>query len=405
MPKNSFRELAAGAGLRDREKLTERHSDIPDRPDDIRSAYARDETRILHCRAFRRLKHKTQVFPNIENDHICTRMEHVLHVASVAGTISDYLGLDRDLTRAIALGHDIGHAPFGHEGEKLLNQLSQKKLGEPFRHESNGLRFADKIELLENFDGTFNNLGLTYAVRDGIVCHTGEAEYRPLRPREELGDLEEIADDPDAGSAEPATWEACVVKISDKIAYLGRDIEDAKALGFLDTGELAELTEMARETGRGAINTTMIMHELISDICRNSDPDAGIRLSDSAAENMSRLTHFNYSHIYNDSRLRPYSRFAHSVIAEIYNMLIQFYAGAETIDALRAVKRDYPVVVGEFINSLRRCSAIDSPVEYRNEKIYGTLSSQETYMRAIVDFISGMTDRYSVRAYEELLKY
>lgn len=405
MPKNSFQDLAAGGGREDREKLTERFSAIPDREGDIRSEFARDETRLLHCRAFRRLKHKTQVFPNIKNDHICTRMEHVLHVASVAGTISDYLGLDTELTRAIALGHDIGHAPFGHEGEKLLNQLTQKKLGEPFRHESNGLRFADKIELLENFDGTFNNLGLTYAVRDGIVCHTGEAEYRPLRPREELGDLENVAGDELAGSAEPATWEACVVKISDKIAYLGRDIEDAKALGFLDTAELAELKEMARQSGNGAINTTVIMHELIADICRSSDPDAGIRLSDKGAENMSALMEFNYSHIYNDSRLRPYSRFAHSVIAEIYNMLIQFYEGRETIDALRAVRSDYPVVVGEFIGSLRRLGAIDSPVEYRNNKIYGTLETQETYMRAIVDFISGMTDRYAVRAYEELLKY
>ncbi|MGI6203672.1 MAG: deoxyguanosinetriphosphate triphosphohydrolase family protein [Anaerovoracaceae bacterium] len=405
MPKNSFKDLAAGGGREDREKLTERFSAIPDRAGDIRSDFARDETRLLHCRAFRRLKHKTQVFPNIENDHICTRMEHVLHVASVAGTISDYLGLDTELTRAIALGHDIGHAPFGHEGEKLLNKLTQKKLSEPFRHESNGLRFADKIELLENFDGTFNNLGLTYAVRDGIVCHTGEEEYRPLRPRGELGDLEDIAADELAGSAEPATWEACVVKISDKIAYLGRDIEDAKALGFLDTAELAELKEMARQSGSGAINTTVIMHELIADICSCSDPDAGIRLSDKGAESMRELTDFNYSHIYNDSRLRPYSRFAHSVIAEVYNMLIQFYEGRETIDALRAVKSDYPVVVGEFIGSLRRLSAVDSPVEYRNNKIYGTLDTRETYIRAIVDFISGMTDRYAIRAYEELLKY
>ena len=140
---------------------------------DIRPVFQRDRDRILHCKSFRRLKHKTQVFFNIDNDHICTRMEHVQHVESVSCTIAKYLGLNTDLTRAIAMGHDLGHAPFGHEGEVELTKI-RKELGmDAFWHERNSLRIIEDIELLEDNNKNYQNLNLTYAVRDGIISHCG----------------------------------------------------------------------------------------------------------------------------------------------------------------------------------------------------------------------------------------
>ena len=144
------------------------------RENDIRSPYERDYTRILHSLAYRRLKHKTQVFFNIDNDHICTRMEHVQHVESVSCTIAKYLGLNVDLTKAIATGHDLGHAPFGHEGEVELTEIRKENGLDKFWHERNGLRVVDKLELLENDKRNFCNLDLTYAVRDGIISHCGD---------------------------------------------------------------------------------------------------------------------------------------------------------------------------------------------------------------------------------------
>lgn len=134
-----------------------RQEELYKRTGDIRSPYERDYTRILHSPAYRRLKHKTQVFFNIDNDHICTRMEHVQHVESVSCTIAKFLGLNVDLTRAIALGHDLGHAPFGHEGEVELTKIRIENGFDAFRHERNSLRIIDNIELLEDPDRNYKN--------------------------------------------------------------------------------------------------------------------------------------------------------------------------------------------------------------------------------------------------------
>ena len=137
-----FQEFAAAPSHPRWEALAGRKSRLYARPDDIRDPFARDYTRVLHSMAYRRLKHKTQVFFNIDNDHICTRMEHVAHVESVSSTIAAALGLNQDLTRAIAMAHDLGHAPFGHQGETVIRSLSQTHLGQTFWHEQNALRFA-----------------------------------------------------------------------------------------------------------------------------------------------------------------------------------------------------------------------------------------------------------------------
>ena len=260
--KNAFKGVAATPDNPRWRDFTARQSELYSREDEIRSPFARDYTRILHCTAFRRLKHKTQVFYNVDNDHVCTRLEHVAHVESVANTIAKYLGLNDELTRAISFGHDLGHAPFGHYGERVLSDISKANNLGIFWHERNGLRLVDKLELLEDSNKKLRNLNLTYAVRDGIISHCGEVDQNGIRPRGELIELEEFDS---VGKYQPATWEGCVVKISDKIAYIGRDIEDALSLGFLTRGQLSELEEVS-----GAVNTTVIVHDLISDICKNS---------------------------------------------------------------------------------------------------------------------------------------
>ncbi|MBQ3086974.1 MAG: HD domain-containing protein, partial [Clostridia bacterium] len=145
-----FKAFAVAPHNENYEVFATRRTPLYTKDNDTRSFFERDYTRILHSLAYRRLKHKTQVFFNISNDHICTRMEHVSHVESVATTISKSLGLNIELTRAIAMGHDLGHAPFGHQGERKLHKLSKEHLGVSFFHEKNGLRFVDHIELLED---------------------------------------------------------------------------------------------------------------------------------------------------------------------------------------------------------------------------------------------------------------
>ena len=161
--------------------------------DDIRSEFARDYNRILHSNAYRRLKHKTQVFYATHNDHVCTRIEHVNHVASISQTLAKYLGLNTELVSSIAIGHDLGHPPFGHVGEKILEKIiKENDINLKFWHEGNSLRFVDKIETLPDSAGVERNLNLTYAVRDGIVCHCGEVDQNVLYPRTVLQEQEKL---------------------------------------------------------------------------------------------------------------------------------------------------------------------------------------------------------------------
>ncbi|MBO4547216.1 MAG: HD domain-containing protein, partial [Treponema sp.] len=191
--KDSFKGAATVLGSPKWQEATKRSSSLYERGNDIRSEFERDYTRILHCQAYSRLKHKTQVFFAPRDDHICTRMEHVQHVASVATTISKYLGLNTELTKAIALGHDIGHAPFGHFGEECLNSLLKQKEGagapKKFWHERNSLFFADYIETLSDPEGVHRNLDLTYAVRNGLISHCGEIHQQGIIPRDDPIDL------------------------------------------------------------------------------------------------------------------------------------------------------------------------------------------------------------------------
>ena len=395
------------------EQLIHREHDIYLKEDDVRSEFGRDYTRILHSLAFRRLKHKAQVFCNAaENDHVCTRIEHVMHVESVSYTIARYLGLNTELTKAISIAHDLGHAPFGHQGERVLDRICQSELRGRFWHERNGLRLVDDVELLENNNGVYWNLNLTYAVRDGIISHCGELDKNMVFPRNEAIDLKEKFVSP--GQYEPYTWEGCVVKIADKIAYLGRDIEDAIALGILDSDDVKDLQERTRERGDEAINTSVIMHNMIIDVCKNSDPNHGIGLSPEYSHKLDIIKKFNYDRIYNNKKMKPFDDYAELVIYELYTALMDVYDGRSTLDRVQEASVSYPELMGTFgsflVNYLTLSEAeIESAgferPELHNTAIYEDLANRRIYIIAVIDFIAGMTDQYAVKVFNELLRY
>lgn len=402
MTANLFREYASNENNVDWKNHIEREIPLYQRKNDIRSEYERDYTRILHSLAYRRLKHKTQVFFNIGNDHICTRMEHVQHVESVSCTIAKYLGLNVDLTRAIAMGHDLGHAPFGHEGEVELTNIRNELGLDDFWHERNSLRIIDNIELLEDDSSNYQNLNLTYAVRDGIISHCGEVDDNGIIPRTEKIDLNKFTK---SGEYQAYTWEGCVVKVADKIAYLGRDIEDAIRMDFIESKDLKELREISKVYGEKIINTTVIIHNFIISICENSSPEAGIRLSEEHNKMLKRIKDFNYRAIYKNPKFDVYRKYVALVIRSIYDTLIESYDGDNTINKLKEKVNVYPTLIHDFCKYLKTYFSPEKDVRYKNKKIYGKLETREIYAQAIIDYISGMTDRYAIEIFNELLRY
>lgn len=413
MKSKPFKTVATVEGCNNWEELTKREKPLYRRNKDIRSPFARDYTRILHSNAYRRLKHKTQVFFNIDNDHICTRMEHVAHVESVSTTIAKALGLNEELTRAIAIGHDLGHAPFGHQGESVIRELSNKYLKKDFWHEQNGLRFVDNIELLEDKQNNLQNWDLTYAVRDGIISHCGEIDQNGLKPR---GELIELKDFISPGMYQPATWEGCVVKLSDKIAYVGRDIEDANRLGFINNEAELKLRRLANQTDDNVLNTTVIINDLITDVCANSTIDDGICLSEHFQNELQEIKNFNYEHIYKNPRFQAYVEYSKLVINSIFNALEKCYDKDNTFYKLDKYKKYYPTLVHSFKLWLAKYCSIsvvpEENSEYNEEaiksyadRIYKDLNEKELYYQAIIDYISGMTDRFAVKVFNELITY
>lgn len=406
--------------------LSERVSKIYQTNGDIRGDFFRDYCRILHSNAYRRLKHKTQVFFNVSNDHVCTRMEHVNHVGSVSHSIAIGLGLDTELTSAIAIGHDLGHAPFGHHGETVLDKLSNEYLSEEYKrmkfgegvsrlfwHEKNGLRFVDNIELLPDRSGVKRNLNLTYAVRDGIISHCGEIDENELKPRAEKIDLNEYTQ---PGEFMPYTWEGCAVKIADKIAYLGRDIEDALMLNFISDSGKIELKNLARNyTGAETLNTTGIMHSLIGDICKNSTPEKGLALSEEKLCLLNEIKKYNYNYIYNSDAFSVYKDYAELVLSSLFNTLYKGFDKKHTISCVENMyKSIYPKLTKIFVGWLNTYCVhsvikMDRKEDYLtmldNEKIYGDLDNKDIYVQSIIDFISGMTDAYAIELFNELITF
>lgn len=411
MNKNSFYEVSAREHNPNYEKFIEREYPIFQSNAELRTPFERDYTRILHSTAFRRLKHKTQVFYNIESDHICTRMEHVWHVESVSCTIAKWLGLNDELTRSISVGHDLGHAPFGHYGESVISQLHQKYLDKRFWHERNSLYFVDNVELLPDRNNQEKNLNLTYAVRDGIISHCGEKDINQIMPRSEFIDLERDFTIP--GEYNPITYEGCVVKISDKIAYVGRDIEDAINLGFLSESSLKELSKIVKLNENSVVNTSTIMSNMIVDICRSSSPDKGICLSDEMSETLNMIKKFNYKHIYNNERFNSFKKYAQMIVNDIFEILYNAYSEENLFGALKIKAKKYPTLMNEFMGFLAKYTIKENlPAKYHavaekclNNKIYTNLNDKNIYVQAIFDYIAGMTDRYCVKVFNELINY
>lgn len=382
------------------EQLISRQYNLYSRTNDMRSPFERDINRIVHSTVYRRLKSKTQVFYSPMNDNICTRLEHVNYVSSIAYTIAKELGLNTELTRAIGLGHDVGHSPFGHKGGEVLSKISQRDIGETFWHEKNGLYLVDNIQLLENAEGKKGNLNLTYAVRDGIISHCGEVNQNAIKPRKEAIDLY-ICTRP--AEYQPYTWEACIVKIADKISYLGRDIEDARKLGLMD-GHEEELDELGKKYTDKKVTNSFIINTLITDLCENSSVEEGLKFSDYALNLMDEIKAFNAKIIYNSELLKPSDKYFDLCLNQIYDVLSNLYDGQNTIQKIESQKRYYPMLTVAFKDWL--LTYIDQPArdDLVNKIIYD-INKKEDYLKAVITYISGMTDNYAMEIFDEIIQY
>jgi dGTPase len=252
----------------------------------LRSPLQRDRDRIVHSKAFRRLKHKTQVFVAPEGDHFRTRLTHTVEVTQISRTVARALALNEDLVEAIGLGHDLGHAPFGHIGEDVLDRALAERFGTGFRHYEHSLRVVDVLER----EGA--GLNLCEDVRDGILCHSGRA---PM----------------------PRTLEGRIVRLVDRVAYINHDIDDAVRAGVLREAELpAGPLEVLGDTGSRRIDT------LVHDLVETSERAGDIVQGDEASAAMDALRDFMFEHVY----LGPAARREHVKIDRVVRTLFDFYA-------------------------------------------------------------------------------
>lgn len=327
---------------------------------DIRPSYFRDIDRIIHSLSYTRYIDKTQVFPFKENDHISKRMIHVQLVSKVARTIGRALNLNEDLIEAIALGHDIGHTPLGHEGEYILDEISTRELGERFAHNIQSVRHCMYVE--NNGEG----LNLSIQVLDGIMCHNGEMlsnEYIPTKKTKDefLKQYETAYKDLNSTKkCHPMTLEGCVVRISDIIGYIGRDIEDAIALGKFDRNELPkEITNILGNNNKDIINN------IVLDIIKNSLNKPYIKMSSEVYNALFNLKKFNYDNIYNKSMTKKELEYYRLGMNKIYNRYLK--------DIEKENKNS--IIYTFFLN-------------YQNIHYLNNTPSK----RKVIDFIAGMTD-------------
>ena len=399
--KDILKPYAAGMKNPKWKEIISREIPLYHQDGDMRSQFLRDYTRIIHSSAYRRLKTKTQVFFSPQSDHICTRIEHVNHVESISYTIAKFLGLNTELTRAISVAHDLGHAPFGHKGEKFLSNISKNEIGEPFWHERNGLWVVDNTELLEDYEKCKRNLNLTYGVRDGIISHCGEVSDDGIIPRDEFLDLEKYYTFP--AQFQPFTYEGCVVKISDKISYIGRDINDAMGLGILAPEKLDELQKELSEVLGEKINNTILINRFISDVCENSSPERGIAFSPEIKRAMDVVNRFNLKNIYRCKRVEYSDKYFELIISQIYEVLSECYKGESTVNELERLEKTYPKTVEGFKSWLLRYTSLKGDT-YKNKIIFD-IDKEYDYKKAIITYISGMTDNFAIETYNEIISF
>ena len=355
------------------------------RADDIRGCYYRDQTAILHSKPFRRLKHKTQVFFSPNDDHICTRIEHVLHVATIAATICRGLNskgegwqLNEDLAYAISLGHDLGHTSFGHSGEKAIATILGGK--DKFMHEVNSYRVVEKL-----IDGG-RGLNLTYAVKDGIICHNGEKYEQFITPDPTVKDLDAIR----TRNYLPSTYEGAIVRFSDKIAYLGRDIEDAMVAGFIGSNDIPQkVRDRIGDTNRNIINF------LVNDVVDHST-EAAIAVSDEAFEMMLELIKFNTQRIYAHPRLKEVETACENIIIALFHHLQKIYGSFDMASGEYAgtPSRTLDTYFVDYMRTMRPF--------YQQEAAAENLSLEDTGKQIVTDYLSGMTDRFAIECMHEI---
>jgi len=390
-----------GIAISRKEKLYQRRHDL-------RSDFGRDYTRIIFSQAYRRLKHKTQVFFAVEDDHVCTRSEHVNLVESIAYTIANELGLNTELTKAIAVGHDLGHAPFGHGGERILTDIAKKHGLEKFWHEKNSLHFVDCIELLEDNEHCQHNLNLTYAVRDGIISHCGEMNQKHIQRRNEVIPLEEYQY---AGEYDPWTYEGCVVKISDKVAYLARDIEDALRLNIIKPQQVECLKNKLNQLGKyqfHAINNGTIVNYFIHDIVENSNADLGIGLSDEAFHIMKTIMNFNYKNIYIIKRVQIHNNYVSLILESIFDFLYDYSLSDDIINALKDDLNQYPKLISHYLAWLEKyanISKVQRKKEYCNDIVYDFENDLLAPAKSILDYLAGMSDSFIIQVFNEVISF
>jgi len=336
-----------------------------------RQAFSIDVDRILHSLAYARYIDKTQVFYLVKNDHITHRVLHVQLVSKIARTIGRFLGLNEDLIEGIALGHDIGHAPFGHDGERFLSEICQDNGIGPFHHNLQSVQFLEKVER----KGKGWNLCLQ--TLDGILCHDGEMHSEQLLPA-----TCQTFDDFDARIAakrkdpqtvlKPATLEGCLVRMADTVSYIGRDIEDAIRLGLIQRSDLPRPAVGVL----GKTNGT-IVYNLVTDIIRNSYQKAYIALSPDVSDALIELKAYNLECIYLNPKIKRYT----IRIKELFGLLFEKYLAD--------------------IHNQRKSSAIFRKFLKDMTQDYIQRHQPAEIVR---DFISGMTDQYFLDQCPEALR-
>lgn len=374
---------------------------IDEKPCEVRSAFERDANRILYSEDFRRLRHKTQVFFNAKNDHICTRMEHVLYVNSISNTIGRTLNLNQDLLAAIALGHDLGHAPFGHSGERALSKMLNEINPElSFHHENHSLRVADRLskrisqEKIEGHCG----LNLCYEVRDGIVSHCGE-NYEEFRLHADKTKKPEDIYTTDHRHCMPYTLEGCLVRLVDKIAYVGRDIEDAIRAQLIDYNDISkEVRNVLGSTNGEMINT------LVQDLIENSYGKEEICLSEEKGLALRDMILENNHNIYRSEMIIQYEKNADNTMVGLFKILYSYTKEIwEEAKAMTPVGTDPMTVPTEALNKLM---SVHSPavknrlISFILDKGYGI--GELPAEQIVADYIAGMTDAYALKTFEEL---
>lgn len=339
-----------------------------EKENEIRPVFFRDADRIIHSFTYTRYIDKTQVFPFTRNDHITHRVLHVQLVSKIARMIGKALNLNEDLIEAIALGHDVGHTPFGHKGEQFLDEICKKEQIGCFKHNAQSVRFLKDIE----------EINLSLQTLDGILAHNGEMiqdKYKPLSKTKEEFLLElksSFEDESFDKKIVPMTLEGCVVRISDIIAYIGRDIEDAIIVGTIKREDIPE--DIVRVLGN---NNSIIVDTITKDIIKNSIGKDYISFSKEVFEAMAKLKKWNYENIYTSEDACKNE----SIIREYFNKLFEVYLRylEEENDDSNLSKKN----IKEF-------------VEQRSKEYLETTNKK----RIVIDYIAGQTDHYFLRECE-----